>query len=570
MPKEEYCCGRKLIIRKTRTPTIVTLEIGEFKAHETQLLCTCCGQIYSSEELRKFVPDQCKFGLDVIVYVGKALFIRYRNEKEILIELNERNIPISIREIGYLGKKFIVYLALAHKEVREKIKGYMSSRGGYILHLDGTCEGDSPHLMSALDEISDIVLENVKLPSENSDQIIPFLKQIKNAYGDPIALVHDMGSGILNSVKEVFPNTPDYICHYHFLADIGTDLFGIENTIIRKSIKKYKIKGQLRKTGKELKKIIDEDSELNNCLNTYLKSKKLDRPKNKLMPTVTAYVLIDWILKSKFELNGFGFPFDRRHLTFYQRLEQAYPIIINLKNRKQQNEILSHVVKALSKIINDQQLHRTVIKMQKKVRIFDQLREAMRIALPESKKGLNDDGEKDIDMQTIEKRVTQFRESDEFKQLATTDVSYKKMLKQLNKYWKKLFADTIQVNTPAGTISIQPQRTNNILERFFRDIKRGYRKKSGNHSLCKTIKAMIADTPLVKNLENPQYMKIILNGKNSLEELFAEIDIKLVRQGLKEKQKEIGNIPARMRKVYKIQNLPEKLVKYTRAKKATN
>ena len=34
--------------------------------------------------------------------------------------------------------------------------------------------------------------------------------------------------------------------------------------------------------------------------------------------------------------------------------------------------------------------------MQQKVKIFDQLREAMRIALPESKKGLNDEGKKDI------------------------------------------------------------------------------------------------------------------------------------------------------------------------------
>ncbi len=140
------------------------------------------------------------------------------------------------------------------------------------------------------------------------------------------------------------------------------------------------------------------------------------------------------------------------------------------------------------------------------------------------------------------------------------------MVKQLDKYWKKLFADPIEVNTPAGIISIQPQRTNNILERFFRDFKRGYRKRSGNRSLCKTIKAMIADTPLVKNLENPDYMKIILNGKCTLEERFAEIDIKLIRHELKEKQKQIGNIPARMRKIYKIRDLPKKLIKHTRTK----
>jgi hypothetical protein len=34
---------------------------------------------------------------------------------------------------------------------------------------------------------------------------------------------------------------------------------------------------------------------------------------------------------------------------------------------------------------------------------------------------------------------------------------------------------------------------------------------------------MLADTPLVKNLDNPEYMKLLLNGKANLEELFAEV-----------------------------------------------
>ena len=64
-----------------------------------------------------------------------------------------------------MAKKFIVYLALAHRESSEKIKNLLSKGGGYILHLDGTKEGDSPHLMTGLDEITEIVLENVKLSS---------------------------------------------------------------------------------------------------------------------------------------------------------------------------------------------------------------------------------------------------------------------------------------------------------------------------------------------------------------------------------------------------------------------
>ncbi|MCP4002515.1 MAG: hypothetical protein GY727_16565 [Gammaproteobacteria bacterium] len=59
----------------------------------------------------------------------------------------------------------------------------------------------------------------------------------------------------------------------------------------------------------------------------------------------------------------------------------------------------------------------------------------------------------------------------------------------------------------------------------------------------KTLKTMLAQTPLVKNLENPQYMEIILNGKVSLAERFAEIDIVQVRNAHIEAQQSTQRYP---------------------------
>ena len=134
------------------------------------------------------------------------------------------------------------------------------------------------------------------------------------------------------------------------------------------------------------------------------------------------------------------------------------------------------------------------------------------------------------------------------------------MIAQIEKYWDKLFADPITVDTPHGKITIQPQRTNNILERFFRDIKRKNRKKSGTNSLSKTLKAMLADTPLVKNLENQNYMNMILNGKESLEERFAEMDANIVRQELMKIQNDSEKISPKIKKVIKEPKLLETLV----------
>ena len=546
---------------KTHTKTAATLEIGRVRFHETIKHCESCHAIYRSDEPRKLVPHRCRCGFNVLVDVGMALFVECKNEKQIQADLKSCNVAISIRQIGYLAKKFIVYLALAHKQSRSKIKDLLSLRGGYILHLDGTCEGDSPHLMSALDEIAQIVLDNIKMPSEKADKIIPFLRRIKDCYGIPLALVHDMGAGILSAVKKVFPGVADYICHYHFLRDIGKDLFGIEYARIRSELSKYSIRASLGKIVKGLEEKIETQPDLANSLDGYLKD---EGKSGNVLPRVLAYILSNWILDANSELNGYGFPFDRAHLIFYKRLKTARSIVENLSAKKKKDKYIIKLNRVLARAIGDNNLKTIVSRMEEKAQIFDQLRDAMRIADPDGKKGLNDDGEY-VDIKTIKEAVTIFRNSNKINTAVKKNVDYKKMVKQIDKYWEKLFADPIMVTTANGEkIWVQPQRTNNILERFFRDVKRMYRSKAGTKSLNKVIKAMLADTPLVKNLSNPEYVKIILNGHDTLEERFAEIDEKLVRQVMKRSEDHQG-ISARMKKVLRKPNLPSLLAKMSKA-----
>jgi hypothetical protein len=119
-------------------------------------------------------------------------------------------------------------------------------------------------------------------------------------------------------------------------------------------------------------------------------------------------------------------------------------------------------------------------------------------------------------------------------------------------------------------VTLAPQRTNNIMEQFFRDLKRSNRKRSGHHALTKTLQTMLAQTPLVKNLDNPQYLEIILNGKASLAERFAEIDISQVRQAHTEAQTSTQRYPRKMAKVFKIPHLPGKLLETMPEKAATS
>ena len=556
-PYRDHCdCKTYLKVQKTRPRIVSTLHLGDFDAQETILQCPCCKNTYGSEQLQSLVPSQGKFGFDIIVKVGKALFLQCHNDTDIQQSLlKENNVTISLSEINYLGKKFIVYLALAHQDCKAELKQYMQLKGGYILHLDGTCEGESPHLMSSIDEMSQIILHNQKMPSENSDYIIPFLQNIKENYGNPLALVHDMGTGIVRAVDEVFPGILDFICHFHFLKAQGKNLFEQDYNTIRQHLRSYKLSTQLRKMAKTLKQTIDDDDVMVIELSHYLQVQTgKDKQNYEISPTVKAYLLITWILEASNASHGFGFPFDRVHFDTYQRLKQAFPALKYLKPSLKKG-LLSLTL--LHKIVIDSALESVSLRMTEKIQVFDQLRQCMRIALPERKQGLNDEG--DTDIKTIEKEVTQFCQDERIIKLASNNQHYKRLLKQIAKYKDKLFADPIKVKTPVGDILVQPQRTNNIMEQFFRDVKRHCRKKNGQSSLSKTLKGILADTALIKNLTHADYMKILLKGKSSLEERFADIDIEQVRLKFKEEAEQLKRYPHGMGLIFKNPDLPEQL-----------
>ena len=553
-----------LRVLKSRSKKVVTLDIGPFRAVETILSGGDDNQVYHSQQLRCLTPWRCTFGYDVLVYVGEGLFRYHFSESQLIEKLARHNVSISQREIGFLGKKFIAYLAIAHQQSRQQLKAHMALQGGYILHLDGTCEGDSPHLFTGMDGIAQIILDNVKLPSEKAELIIPFLRRIKRQYGDPIALVHDMGQGILLAVKTVFKGVPDFICHFHFLRDIGKDLFEADYSKIRTRLTKHNIRGVLRQKAKALGKIVNDDPKAVAQLFHSLDKGQSAPSLLKSMPAMVAYAMIHWVFDTSERLDGYGFPFDCPHLIFYHRLKSLHGFVIrynalgscpNVANRR----ALLGLWRPLAKIVEDQQLKRAASHMEEKMDNFRKLRQALAIAIPGDKKALNDDG-LEADIKSIEEKVTSFREEIMADKALCRKDAYKKMIKQIDKYWEKLFADPITVDTPNGKKIIQPQRTNNILERFFRDFKRGNRKKSGTVTLNRTIRSILSDTPLVKNLDNPEYMGILLDGCATLEERFEKIDSSIVVEYLKSEQKKIERINPDMKKIIKFRDLPERMI----------
>lgn len=572
-PQRKTCsrCHEPLKVQKTLPgKRAATLAIGDFIGHETVCYCPACRRLYYSSELRKLIPPHCNFGYDIMVYIGESLFLHSRNYHDIRFELQKRNVEICESEIAFLAKKFVLYLGVLHRSVHRKTRNYMRMNGGYILHLDGTCDGGSPHLISVLDGITEIVLDNRKLPSENAEGLIPLLQSIKKAYGVPLAVVSDMGKGIAAAVEEVFKNIPTFICHYHFLKSVGKNLLAEDNDIIRGRLQKHKVRAVLIRTRNRLGNILSGSQALLDALVTGLECEGLPNecPLG-TVPVAAAYTLISWVLDSDSQGGGFGFPFDQSYLVFYQRLKEVgfrlhQLFRIQLQDNWKENKVYSKISHDLIGVMNDSILDKTAERMVEKVAVFNRLRTAMRITLPENKRGLNDTGEVPSNMKTIEKEVGKFRAWLTKSTGYSEHIEYQKLAEQLDTYWEKLFADPLAVNTAAGTMLIQPQRTNNVLEQFFRKLMRSYRKRNGFNSMERALKTMLADTPLAMNLNNPEYMGILLSGKQTLAQRFAEVDSKEVRRRMEASRITTGRTHPQIRKIIKNSKLPESIISLLR------
>ncbi len=549
-------CGGTLSVLKTRQKTVLSLA-GPFVAHEKLLHCAECNAVYGAQALLAIVRTRCTVAYDVLVFVGRALFQRHRTTDEVLAELAVRNVHLSAAEIGYLGRAFILSLALAQRRAGPLLREAMKLAGGYMLHVDAMHAGDAPVLMTGLDSLSDIILANVKLPSENSEDIIPFLERIEEQFGTPAACVHDMGTGICKAVATVFGDLPDFICHFHFLRDIGKDFLDKAYDTLRRRLRKHRLSTSLCKLARELAHGL-ADAKPERVASAILAGSTAEHAE--LFPAGCAYVLVKWALNGKKIGHGYGFPFDRPNLSFAERLLQLHRTLpqfkdVFLRNDWRDNKPLYDLFRLLQAAAGDRQLLRAVQQLRWRAELFDQLRAAMRIAPVGGTDGLNS-GDGPAQMPTIKCAVMRFRRKLDADPKLAGDTLCGKMATQIDKYGDKLFADPIAVDTPRGRILIQPQRTNNVMERLFRDLTRGHRRKTGTGAMGRRLQAMLADTPLVANLDNDKYMDILLGDKTTLEEVFAQIDAAELRKELS-KQQDAGQILPGFTRLIRMPQLPQ-------------
>jgi len=253
-------CGQPLHVLATRRREVVSVVYGKFVAIERQGYCPHHADLppARSVKLQQIVAPSCNLAYDVLAHVGWARFVQCRPCEEIQEELSRHHgIMVPVRTVNELGRKFVAYFQVVHQESIPLLRRDMGRRGGYILHVDGTCEGASPVLLVCLDSLSGQVLESRKIGSENHEEVLQVLNDVRRDWGVPLATVHDLRRSLITAARDAFPGTPQFVCHYHLVADVGKDLLSGHVDRLRGLFRRTKVRPKLRALRRSLKEILD-------------------------------------------------------------------------------------------------------------------------------------------------------------------------------------------------------------------------------------------------------------------------------------------------------------------------
>ncbi len=495
-----------------------------FDAVEIQKKCSVnpSHPVIKSELLAQIVRPHQRFGYDLIVYVGLARYLRRKQREEICVELfRKRAIKLSPGSVSNLCDRFLLYLEALHLVRSPHLKLSMQKHG-YPLHIDATSDHGKGGLFVCMDGFRDWVLCAGKIESESEKHLKPFIERTIELFGDPIAIVRDLGPPGKNAVAFLAQRgIPDFVCHYHFLGIIGGKIFDTPYAVLRKLLKQSQVRSYLRKLLKEMKqyrgKVLKKGRFGPGCIREDL------------------LALVHWIIEGDGKKDAM-YPFSLPHLKFFQRCRAAMQradIWITSPISQAERRALSHLEGLIRRLEKDKCFQDAVGCLEKGWYAFTQTRETLRLTDAELPRG--DKRYQHIDLPTLQaQRLKEIKNQVELylkdlreyvgnENLSKPTTPQGIILKYFNKYMDNLFGHPA-IHDEDGTVIAVVQRTNNVDEHFFGNEKQQLRRRVGRAHLGRDLEDQPAQTALAANLRHPDYVRILCGSLEHLHNAFAELN----------------------------------------------
>jgi len=529
-----------------------TLSHGTFRVRETVRVCaTGCQQegfpvTFRNEGLNALIPPGTVVGYDVMAYVGLERFVRYRQREEIRASLEEEHgIVLSAGEISDLGRRFLLYLGALHRQKAPALRAAMQQDGGWPLHVDATGEDGRGTLLVAYSGWRRWVLGAWKIPTERTDAILPRLEEIAGLFGSPCAVVRDLGRAITEAVLQFVGKLPAPVpilaCHQHFLNDVGSDLLRQGHDKLRALFRRIDIRKDLRAFVRKLGQGLGEkiwDARVDVLAWQANPAEELQLPEG--MPGIAVVrALAQWTLDYAAEGNDEGFPFDLPYLDFYVRCLHVYWAASGfLRKRPADSQVKKHLLalqKMLARMDCDVPPFAQVARdLDKRQRLFRELRVALRLGAKPNRRidagsaagallPQTPDDYQDI-RAAIDKLTTSLKQRRPERGPAkdrrqAVDI----MLAHLERHGPFLWGHVMNLSRETGGVRLV-DRTNNILEGFFHEMKHGERRRSGRKILTQDFERLPAEAALAMNLTRADYVDIVCGTISHLPQAFSVLD----------------------------------------------
>ncbi|MCP4364024.1 MAG: hypothetical protein GY800_01815 [Planctomycetes bacterium] len=520
-----------------------TLSHGHFIAYETVHICGngCCHASGSAvtdraKLLRDRILPNSVVGYDVMVRIGLNRFLHHRQREEIRSELlSEHGISLSTGEISTLIRKFVDYFARLHRSKSAELRAALESDGGWPMHVDATGEKGRGTLFVVMAGWRKWVLGSWKIGTERSESIKPCIRQMICNYGHPCGAMRDLGRAIIPSLSEMMEeldlSIPILACHQHFLSDIGKDLLEPSHSNLRSLFRKKKVLANLRRLARELGRKIGSDiGPVRKKVISWQSSCEVENhiPLGKEGLAIIRS-MAQWTLDYMADAQGLDFPYDRPYSYLYERCLRIRNALDAFLRIPPKDKTVVRALRRLRKIVDPVTVEvpfaRTILRLNRRAKLFDELRDILRLT---SKKP-QDATENQLDAMRI--GLNQWVESLKErrpKRGPSGDIrdAIDIIVKHMDEHGDNLWGHAIRLSEEAGGGVRLIDRTNWLLETFFKGMKHEERRRSGRKNLMKDLEHMPGDAPLVYNLQDPEYVRIICGALDKLHEAFAGLDRK--------------------------------------------
>lgn len=553
-------CNGPMRVQKSVRRKVKTLVHGAVEVQETVHVCAArChhpeGRLITQRARSlqgQLLPDS-SVGYDVMVLVGTERFLRYRQREEIQSLLEEEHgISLSTGEISRLGHLFLEYLEALHVARSESLRAVLVQDGGWPLHVDATGEDGRGTLLVAYAGWRRWVLGSWKIPTERAEVLLPCLREVVARFGPPCAIMRDLGRAVIRACldlkKELGLEIVILGCHFHFLRDVGSDLLKDGYEQLRGLFRKAAIQPDLRRLVRDLGGRLGEDiGEIREAVQAWLE----DEAGHHLPPGPAALgavrALAQWVLCPT-SSTGRRFPFARPYLDLAQRCCKARRAVDAFLRKPpedpQARRALHHLAEVLDPVSCEVPFQAVIQSLLARASLFDELRTALRI-MPTASGGrpspasarpltLAEAASELQDIRTaLDALVRSLRERRPQRGPAQdTRRAIDLVLDHVDRHGPTLWGHLVRLSSDGDGRARLVERTNDLLESFFRDEKHDERRRSGRKVLTQDFEHLPAAAALARNLERPDYVATLCGSLDRLPHAFAGLDAERRRQEL--------------------------------------